>query len=205
MNNLVLNQNEDKKLVFKDLNEKQVNIELKDNSRLNLLYFSRIEGDTKLDINVNNDCNLELNFILFNDNNKIDLNIDILGSNTTVLVKTLSLALNAKKEFNVNIIHHNKDSISEVVNNGISFTNGHNVFNVVGDIKAKMSGSNARQITRGLILDKTGSCKVLPILLIDNYDVKAYHGATIGKINDEDLFYLMSRGLTKKRSFYVSY
>ena len=51
------------------------------------------------------------------------------------------------------------------------------------------------------ILDPTGECLAEPILLIDYYDVKAYHGATIGKISDDDLFYLMSRGLTKEEAF----
>ena len=40
-----------------------------------------------------------------------------------------------------------------------------------------------------------------PILLIDEYDCFANHGASIGKMSDEDLFYLMSRGLTKNEAF----
>ena len=37
-----------------------------------------------------------------------------------------------------------------------------------------------------------------PLLLIDEYDVEASHGAAIGKIDEEQLYYLMSRGLTLK-------
>ena len=40
-----------------------------------------------------------------------------------------------------------------------------------------------------------------PILLIDEFDCFANHGASIGKMSDEDLFYLMSRGLTKNEAF----
>ena len=64
-----------------------------------------------------------------------------------------------------------------------------------------MKNSDVRQITRGLLLSPTGACLAEPILLIDYFDVKAYHGATIGKINDDDLFYLMSRGLTQNEAF----
>ena len=64
-----------------------------------------------------------------------------------------------------------------------------------------MKNSDVRQITKGLILHPTGECLAEPILLIDYYDVKAYHGATIGKISDDDLFYLMSRGLSKEEAF----
>ena len=45
---------------------------------------------------------------------------------------------------------------------------------------------------------KITSC---PILLIDEYDVVANHGAAIGKMSDESLFYLMSRGLKKTEAF----
>ena len=84
---------------------------------------------------------------------------------------------------------------------GISFENGKNHFKVNGIIKPNMKNSDVRQITKGLILSPTGECLAEPILLIDYYDVKAYHGATIGKISDDDLFYLMSRGLTKEEAF----
>ena len=201
MNNLIINKNEEQKLIFQDIKDKEQNIKLEDNAKLNLLYFSRIEEDLNINVDVLNDCNLEYRFILLNQNSKINLNVNILGSNSNVDIKVLSLALNTKKEFNVKVVHYAPNSNSLVTNSGISFARGHHIFNIIGEIKPNMALSNARQLTRGIILDETGSCKALPILLIDNYDVKAYHGATIGKINDDDLFYLMSRGLTKKEAF----
>ena len=108
---------------------------------------------------------------------------------------------NAKKDIDINVNHLARETRSNVVNNGISFENGKNYFNVCGTIKPNMKNSDVRQITRGLILSPSGECVANPILLIDYYDVKAYHGATIGKISDDDLFYLMSRGLTKNEAF----
>ncbi len=40
-----------------------------------------------------------------------------------------------------------------------------------------------------------------PELQIYNDDVKASHGATIGQIDDEQLFYLMSRGYSQKQAW----
>ena len=39
-----------------------------------------------------------------------------------------------------------------------------------------------------------------PILEIKNNDVKASHGSTTGRINEEEIFYLMARGLSKSES-----
>ena len=50
-------------------------------------------------------------------------------------------------------------------------------------------------------MDDESNITANPILLIDEYDCFANHGAAIGKINDEDLFYLMSRGLSKNEAF----
>ena len=50
-------------------------------------------------------------------------------------------------------------------------------------------------------MDVDSKITSLPILLIDEYDVEANHGASIGKMSDDDLFYLMSRGLNKTEAF----
>jgi len=50
-------------------------------------------------------------------------------------------------------------------------------------------------------MDNSSTVESKPILLIDEYDCFANHGAAIGKVNDEDLFYLMSRGLNKTDAF----
>ncbi len=67
-------------------------------------------------------------------------------------------------------------------------------------IKKGCSKAVAHQKAKGLTLDKTSSIKALPNLFIDEYDVIANHAASIGSLNPEDLFYLMSRGLNKEEA-----
>lgn len=67
-------------------------------------------------------------------------------------------------------------------------------------IKNGCSKAVAHQKAKGLTLDKTSSIKALPNLFIDEYDVIANHAASIGSLNPEDLFYLMSRGLNKEEA-----
>ena len=80
--------------------------------------------------------------------------------------------------------------------------NGANlVFDTTGKIDKGMAKSKCSQLSRGVVMDNISSITAKPILLIDEYDCFANHGASIGKMSDEDLFYLMSRGLTKKQAF----
>jgi Fe-S cluster assembly protein SufD len=52
------------------------------------------------------------------------------------------------------------------------------------------------QLNRNLLLSKNGEVNTKPQLEIDNDDVKATHGATVGQLDDEALYYLRSRGLS---------
>ena len=56
------------------------------------------------------------------------------------------------------------------------------------------------QKSKGILLSKESAISANPLLQIDEYDCLASHGAGIGAIDEEDLFYLMSRGLTRSES-----
>ena len=67
-------------------------------------------------------------------------------------------------------------------------------------IKQGMSQSDAKQSTRGLNLSNSSSIKAQPNLFIDEYDVIASHSCSIGSIDKDELFYLMSRGLPEEQA-----
>ena len=56
------------------------------------------------------------------------------------------------------------------------------------------------QKSKGIILDLTSTISASPLLEIDEFDCMASHGASIGAIDESDLFYLMSRGLPREQS-----
>jgi Fe-S cluster assembly protein SufD len=57
--------------------------------------------------------------------------------------------------------------------------------------------TNAYQECRNLMLSPTTHAVPIPGLEILANDVRCTHGATVGRVNREDLFYLMSRGLKR--------
>src|SRR5207248_4578452 len=57
--------------------------------------------------------------------------------------------------------------------------------------------TNAYQENRNLLLSPDAHADSIPGLEIMANDVRCTHGATLGRINREELFYLMSRGLTR--------
>jgi Fe-S cluster assembly protein SufD len=57
--------------------------------------------------------------------------------------------------------------------------------------------TDAYQTNRNLLLSDDAEAVTLPSLEIEADDVKCSHGATVGQVDEAQLFYLMSRGLTR--------
>jgi Fe-S cluster assembly protein SufD len=57
--------------------------------------------------------------------------------------------------------------------------------------------TNAYQANRNLLLSKTARADSLPKLEIEANDLRCSHGATISPVDDEQVFYLMSRGIPR--------
>ena len=66
------------------------------------------------------------------------------------------------------------------------------------DVGAQLT--DAYQTNRNLLLSKGSHATALPNLEIKADDVRCSHGATIGQVEDGQLFYLMSRGLTRRQA-----
>jgi len=60
--------------------------------------------------------------------------------------------------------------------------------------------TDAYQANRNLLLSNTARADSIPGLEILANDVRCTHGATIGQVDEEQLFYLMARGLSRSQS-----
>lgn len=61
----------------------------------------------------------------------------------------------------------------------------------------------ASQVNNNLTMSRTARAESMPKLEVFADDVKCSHGATVGEVNAEQLFYLMSRGLTENESRFL--
>ena len=60
--------------------------------------------------------------------------------------------------------------------------------------------TDAYQTNRNLLLSNTAEANSLPGLEILADDVKCSHGATVGRLDEDQLFYLMSRGISERKA-----
>ena len=105
-----------------------------------------------------------------------------------------------KQVFNYYVYHYGRDTKSTLNNYGISKNTSQLIINNNGIVQKGAVNADLDQRSKGVILDMFSSISANPFLLINDNDVMAGHGAAIGALNDEDLFYLMSRGLTENEA-----
>ena len=100
--------------------------------------------------------------------------------------------------------HHDTHSIIDhVVPNcnshqtykGVLNDRSRGVFNGKVFVRENASGTDAQQSNKNLLLSNEARVDTKPQLEIFNDDVKCSHGATVGQLEEEELFYLLTRGL----------
>lgn len=177
---------------------------LKPNSNITyLLVTELLSDDATINQNVIIEKDASLNLMVGFLNNKVKANLNNrligIGSNVNVRVVTISGRDNSQT-VDVIINHEAKNSKGLMYNVAIASANGRIVLNGIEKILKGNSKSDAYQNLQGITTSNDAFIEVNPILLIDEYDVTAGHGATVGQLDEESIYYLMSRGLTKKEA-----
>jgi Fe-S cluster assembly protein SufD len=189
-------------LASKDQNENtyKLNLVAKPNSQVKYLLISELESKKALlehYFTAERDSKLDLIGGFVSNVLEAKMHVDLVGEGAEVRMKAVAVSSDDHKQtIDVLIIHKAPNTFGNMTNIGIANKRGRIVLNGVEKIEKGMKHANAFQTLKGIITSDQAIVEVNPILLIDEYDVKAGHGATIGKIAEDQLFYLRSRGLT---------
>jgi Fe-S cluster assembly protein SufD len=93
------------------------------------------------------------------------------------------------------IDHTVPNCISHQTYKGVMNDKSRAVFNGKVFVRENASGTDAQQSNKNLLLSNEARVDTKPQLEIFNDDVKCSHGATVGQLEEEELFYLLTRGL----------
>ena len=130
----------------------------------------------------------------------VDFNatFNLLGDNANSEWHLASLgADNDKKVFNINFNHVAKNTTGVMSNYGVVEDESMMHFKGISHIKNGSIKSKTHQSAKIMVFDPKCHAKANPILKIDENDIEASHAAIVGKVNDEHMFYLCSRGISE--------
>ena len=131
----------------------------------------------------------------------IDNTTNLIGDRSTSELKSVVVGTGDQKiNLTSKIVQYGKETNGYILKHGVMRENASSVFNGIGYIKHGGTKSNANQESRVLMLSENARGDANPILLIDEDDVEAGHAASVGRVDPEQLYYLMSRGISQKEA-----
>ena len=126
------------------------------------------------------------------------LDIVLAGENASVEIVGLVICKNTdEKSIEANIVHAAPGTKSKVIVKSVLKDRSTFAFRVNVRVEKGAKGADAYLRSDALLFDGAKMGDDTPALEILEPDVKAGHAATIGKVDENMLFYLMSRGLTR--------
>ncbi|AYU54633.1 Fe-S cluster assembly protein SufD [Staphylococcus debuckii] len=128
----------------------------------------------------------------------IDNTTNLIGDRSTSELKSVAVGTGSQKaNVTSKIVQYGVETDGYILKHGVVEDSATIIFNGIGYIKHGGSKSVANQESRVLMLSEKARGDANPILLIDEDDVEAGHAASIGRVDEEQLYYLMSRGISK--------
>lgn len=96
--------------------------------------------------------------------------------------------------------HWDESTTSDLLFKAVAANEGRSIWHGMIYVDPKAQKTDAYQTNRNLILDDSADVKSIPGLEIHADDVKCSHGATVGKIDAAELFYLEARGIPEREA-----
>jgi len=125
----------------------------------------------------------------------------LLGENATADHLGVAFANNGQtQDTGAKVIHIAPNTSSNIVMKSISKNGGRAIYRGLVDIGAKAENAVANVKCDALILDDHSASDTIPVIKIKNSSAVLAHEASAGKLNEDDIFYLRSRGLSEAQA-----
>lgn len=148
---------------------------------------------------IGKDASVDWAIGLLNKGNVVaDLDADLKGNGSHANLKVVGLSAGRQVQgVDTRVTNYGNNSVGHILQHGVILESGTLTFNGIGHIIRGAKGADAQQESRVLMLSDKARSDANPILLIDENEVTAGHAASIGQVDPEDMYYLMSRGLDR--------
>ena len=191
-------------------------------------YIISYEDTSNIDISIVVSDNICINLFEYSNNDNIISNIKyILGKNSTLIVnkfyynnstnEKVDVYLNGSKSsikynfssisnnfdnYLINIYHNDNNTNSDIFNRTVAKDGSSNNFDINSYVDNKILDCYLNQSTKIITLGESNN-KINPNMFTHDNSVTAIHSSVIGSINEEELFYLMSRGISYMRAIKI--
>lgn len=123
------------------------------------------------------------------------------GNGSLSDMKVIAVGSGSQKlNYTTKAVHFGKSSESQMITRAVMREQATAIINGITKIEKGATKANGEQTEKVLMLSPKARGDANPILLIDEDDVKAGHAASVGQVNQEQIYYLMSRGISREQA-----
>jgi Fe-S cluster assembly protein SufD len=138
---------------------------------------------------------------LHNGNTITDTKSILKGNGSTSDSKIISVGTGSQRmSLTTQAVHFGRSTESDMVTRAVMKEEATAIINGITKIEKGATKANGQQTEKVLMLSPKARGDANPILLIDEDDVKAGHAASVGQVNPDQVYYLMSRGISKQEA-----
>jgi len=172
-----------------------ITINVEDNVCVQLFEYSNNNDiNTNITYNLGKNSSLIISKFYYNDNTNEEINIYLNKKNANIKYNFSSISKN-HDNYLINIYHNDSTTNSDVFNRTIAKENSSNNFDINSYVENKILDCYLNQSTKIITLGDSNN-KINPNMFTHDNSVTAIHASVIGNVNEEELFYLMSRGIS---------
>lgn len=179
--------------------------DIAENSSLDLTIFdlnqtAKVENKFTFELGTN--ANLKLVIVSLNSTKTAsEVVVNLNGEGGDANINVISVANSGvETTFNVIANNHAPRTKANITQRGVAVNGGSNVFKATGFIGQDCYQAVNYQQSRVLLLDGASKGEASPILLINHHDVEAGHAAGVSRVDEEEMYYLMSRGIGRQQA-----
>lgn len=149
--------------------------------------------------NIGRDAHVDWAVGLMNDGDTLgDMDSELISQGGYADAKAIAVTTGAQKMAVTNrVTNRGKQTTGLINQRGVLLEQSELIFNGIGQIVHGAHGAKADQQNRVLMMSGDAHGDANPILLIDENDVVAGHAASVGPVDPEQMYYLMSRGIDR--------
>lgn len=128
-----------------------------------------------------------------------DFDSNLLGTGAKADMNIIAITIGDQIQgLNTVVNNYGRKSVGHILQHGVILQKSSLIFDGIGHVMKGAKGADTQQENRVLMLSRAARGDANPILLIDDNDVFAGHAASVGRVDEQQLYYLMSRGIPKK-------
>ena len=122
------------------------------------------------------------------------------GAKAEIISFTTATSKNQVQDSGGKAIHLAPNTHSKIISKSLSKNGGNSTYRGIVKVAPEAKKSKSFVQCDALILDNQSNADAYPVIDVKESDVQISHEARVSKIQDEQIFYLMSRGLTQKEA-----